>query len=141
MTVLVVGGGIGGLATALGLARAGHRVTVLESAAVVEEIGAGMQGRPSGFRMLDSLGVGAVVRSRAVHVDSLRLRCGVSGRLISSLPIDAVFQERFGSYAVVHRNDVLTPLLDACQNDERVDLRVNSGVEDYIQNSEGVSAV
>ena len=141
MTVLVVGGGIGGLATALGLVRAGHRVTVLESAAVFEEIGAGIQVGPNGFRMLDSLGVGAVVRSRAVHVDSLRLRCGVSGDLISALPIDSAFQARFGTYAVVHRNDVLTPLLDACQNDERVDLRVNSGVEGYTQDSAGVTAV
>jgi 2-polyprenyl-6-methoxyphenol hydroxylase-like FAD-dependent oxidoreductase len=141
MTVLVVGGGIGGLAVALGLARAGHRVTVLEAAAVFEEIGAGIQVGPNGFRMLDALGVGPVVRSRAVHVDELRLRCGVSGSLISRLPIDAGFVDRFGTYAVVHRNDVLTPLLDACQNDERVDLRVNSGVEAYTQDSSGVTAV
>ncbi|WP_112273032.1 FAD-dependent monooxygenase [Lentzea terrae] len=141
MTVLVVGGGIGGLAVALGLARAGHRVTVLEAAAVFEEIGAGIQVGPNGFRMLDALGVGPAVRSRAVHVDELRLRCGVSGSLISRLPIDAGFVDRFGTYAVVHRNDVLTPLLDACQNDERVDLRVNSGVEAYTQDSSGVTAV
>jgi 2-polyprenyl-6-methoxyphenol hydroxylase-like FAD-dependent oxidoreductase len=141
MTVLVVGGGIGGLATALGLARAGHRVTVLEAAALFEEIGAGIQVGPNGFRMLDSLGVGSVARARAVHVDELRLRCGVSGRLIAGLPIDAGFQERFGTYAVVHRDDVLTPLLDACQNHELIDLRVNSGVEAYTQDDDGVTVV
>ncbi|SEQ50543.1 3-hydroxybenzoate 6-hydroxylase [Lentzea xinjiangensis] len=141
MTVLVVGGGIGGLATALGLARAGQRVTVLEAAAVFEEVGAGIQIGPNGFRMLDSLGVGAVVRSRAVHVDELRLRCGISGRKIAGLPLDEGFQRRFGTYAVVHRNDVLTPLLDACQNHELVELRVNSGVEAYRQDAGGVTAV
>ncbi|SFR20820.1 3-hydroxybenzoate 6-hydroxylase [Lentzea waywayandensis] len=141
MTVLVVGGGIGGLATALGLARAGQRVTVLEAAPLFEEIGAGIQVGPNGFRMLDSLGVGAAVRGRAVHVDELRLRCGVSGRQIAGLPVNEGFQERFGTYAVVHRNDVLTPLLDACQNDERIDLRVSSGVEAYTQDADGVTAV
>ncbi|MDX8145113.1 FAD-dependent monooxygenase [Lentzea sp. BCCO 10_0061] len=141
MTVLVVGGGIGGLATALGLARAGQRVTVLEAAAVFEEIGAGIQVGPNGFRMLDSVGVGGAVRARAVHVDELRLRCGVSGRQIAGLPVDEGFRKRFGTYAVVHRNDVLTPLLDACQNDERIDLRVSSGVEAYTQDAGGVTAV
>lgn len=141
MTVLVVGGGIGGLAVALGLARAGHRVTVLEAAAVFEEIGAGIQVGPNGFRMLDALGVGPVVRSRAVHVDELRLRCGISGRLISHLPLDEGFQRRFGTYAVVHRNDVLTPLLDACQNNEFVDLRPNCGVAEYVQDGTRVTAV
>ncbi|WP_329789745.1 FAD-dependent monooxygenase [Lentzea sp. DG1S-22] len=140
MTVLVVGGGIGGLATALGLARAGHRVKVLEAAPAFEEIGAGIQVGPNGFRALDALGVGAEVRARAVHVDELRLRCGVSGRRIAGLAVGEEFRRRFGTYAVVHRNDVLAPLLDACRNHERVELRGDSAVEAYAQDGDGVTA-
>lgn len=141
MTVLVAGGGIGGLATALGLARAGQQVAVLEAAPAFEEIGAGVQLGPNGFRALDSLGVGAAVRARAVHVDEGRLRCGVSGRLIAGVPFDEDFRQRFGTYAVVHRHDVLSPLLEACENDGRIELRVNSGVESYAQDADGVTAV
>ncbi|USX51755.1 FAD-dependent monooxygenase [Lentzea sp. HUAS12] len=141
MTVLVAGGGIGGLAAAVGLALAGQHVTVLEAAAAFEEIGAGIQIGPNGFRMLDSLGVGPAVRARAVHVDEGRLRCGVSGRLVAALPFDSDFQARFGTYAVVHRNDVLAPLLAACLADERVDLRVDSAVASYEQDDSGITAV
>ena len=63
-TVLVAGGGIGGLAAALALARRGFRVTVLEQAAEIGEIGAGIQLGPNAFHCSDRLGVGETARKK-----------------------------------------------------------------------------
>ncbi|MEO8559902.1 MAG: NAD(P)-binding protein, partial [Rhodospirillales bacterium] len=56
--MLVAGGGIGGIAAALALARRGFAVTVLEQAAQLGEIGAGLQVGPNGFAAFDALGIG-----------------------------------------------------------------------------------
>ncbi|WP_370418102.1 FAD-dependent monooxygenase [Streptomyces sp. QH1-20] len=62
---VVVGGGIGGLATAIGLRLIGWEVTVLERARVLDDAGAGISLHANGIRALDVLGVGAAVRAAA----------------------------------------------------------------------------
>ena len=63
--VLVIGGGIGGLAAALALARQGIRVKLLEQAERIGEIGAGIQLAANAFNALDARGVGEAARSRS----------------------------------------------------------------------------
>jgi salicylate hydroxylase len=122
-SVIVAGGGIGGLAAALGLARKGCKVTVLEQAEVFGEIGAGIQIGPNAFHAMDYLGVGEAGRKVAVYVDRLVMMDGKSGEEIAHIPIDAPFRERFRNpYAVVHRADLHGVLLDACRADEKVTL-------------------
>ncbi|MEW1637830.1 FAD-dependent monooxygenase [Streptomyces sp. NPDC093801] len=62
---LVIGGGIGGLAAAIGLHRTGWEVRVLERAPVLDDAGAGISLAANGVRALDALGVGAAVRAAA----------------------------------------------------------------------------
>ncbi|WP_422740451.1 FAD-dependent oxidoreductase [Micromonospora sp. WMMD729] len=62
---VVVGGGIGGLSAALALHRRGWRVTVLERAAELREVGAGLTLMANSLRALDALGLGATLRSGA----------------------------------------------------------------------------
>ncbi|MGZ5048991.1 MAG: NAD(P)-binding protein, partial [Usitatibacter sp.] len=69
--VLVAGGGIGGLAAALALARQGFAVKVLEQAATIGEIGAGIQLGPNAFSAFDALGIGGRTRERAVYTDRI----------------------------------------------------------------------
>ncbi|CQR66161.1 FAD-dependent monooxygenase [Streptomyces leeuwenhoekii] len=64
-SAVVVGGGIGGLAAAIGLRRTGWRVTVLERAPVLADAGAGISLHANGIRALDVLGVGEEVRAAA----------------------------------------------------------------------------
>ena len=70
--ILIAGGGIGGLAAALGLARKGFSTIVLEQAGQLGEIGAGIQIGPNAFHCFDTLGVGEEARAEAVYIDQLR---------------------------------------------------------------------
>ncbi|MGW3953561.1 3-hydroxybenzoate 6-monooxygenase [Streptomyces sp. NPDC004752] len=141
MDLIVVGGGIGGLAAALAAARAGCRVSVLERQDVFGELGAGIQLGPNAFHALDRLGVGDAVRDRAVRIDALRLMDGTTDETVAAMPLTGAYVARFGNpYAVVHRADLHRPLLAACR-DAGVALRVASGLARYEQNAAEVTAV
>ncbi|MCC5477653.1 FAD-dependent monooxygenase [Streptomyces barringtoniae] len=64
-TAVVVGGGIGGLAAAIGLSRIGWDVRVVERAGTLADAGAGISLHANGLRALDALGVGTAVRDAA----------------------------------------------------------------------------
>ncbi|MGR3564571.1 MAG: 3-hydroxybenzoate 6-monooxygenase [Heliomarina sp.] len=140
--ILVAGGGIGGLATAIGLAQKGFSVLVLEKAAQLGEIGAGIQLGPNAFHAFDYLGVGETAREMAVYIDNLRLMDALSGEEITRIPLDEAFRKRMGNpYAVVHRGDLHGVFLRACENHPKVELRTNSGVESYDQDGNQVTAI
>jgi 2-polyprenyl-6-methoxyphenol hydroxylase-like FAD-dependent oxidoreductase len=139
--VLIAGGGIGGLAVALGLARKGIRSILLEKAAALGEIGAGIQLGPNAFHAFDYLGVGEAARGMAVYVDQLRLMDALTAEEITHVDLRDAFRIRFGNpYAVVHRGDLHGVFLHACRNHELIELRVNSEVVGYDQDGSTVTA-
>jgi 3-hydroxybenzoate 6-monooxygenase len=83
-TVIIVGGGIGGMSTALARARIGVSVTRLEQAPHTGEIGAGLQLRSNAFAALDAPGVGDAVRHGSVFTDRMVMMdavdCSAMGR-------------------------------------------------------------
>jgi 3-hydroxybenzoate 6-monooxygenase len=141
-SVLIAGGGIGGLAAAVGLARKGIRSIVLEQAAEIGEIGAGIQLAPNAFHAFDYLGVGDEARAKAVFIDKLRLMDAVSGQEITHIPLDEPFRARFRNpYAVVHRGDLHGVLARACRASGMVELRTGHAVQGYEEDGGRVRAL
>src|SRR3954468_2930745 len=128
--VVIAGGGIGGLAAALALARKGFRSIGLEQAAQFGELGAGIQIAPNAWHALDALGVGGLVKKEAVFIERLLMFDGVSGENIIDIPLDKRFAKRFGNpYAVTHRADIHGSLLDGCKAEpELIQLRTDTKV-------------
>ena len=139
--VLIAGGGIGGLAVARGLAQKGIRSILLEKAAALGEIGAGIQLAPNAFHAFDYLGVGEAARGMAVYVDQLRLMDAMTSEEVCHVDLREGFRKRFGNpYAVVHRGDLHGVFLRACRDSDLIDLRVSAEVVGYDQDGSSVTA-
>ena len=139
--VLIAGGGIGGLAAAIGLAQKGIPSVVLEKASSLGEIGAGIQLGPNAFHAFDYLGVGEAARSMAVYIDQLRLMDALTAQEIAHVDLGEAFRTRFRNpYAVVHRGDLHGVFLKGCQAHPLVELRVRSEVASYDQDGTSVTA-
>lgn len=132
--ILVVGGGIGGLALALGLGRRGRAVHVIERAPEFVEIGAGIQLAPNASWALDQLGVLPEIHSYAVFPQRLVWMDSTSGEQLTAMDLGEPFRARYGyPYFVMHRSDLLEVLLQACQAQPNVTLEPNRfviGLED-----------
>ena len=137
--VVIAGGGIGGLAAALALARKGFRAVVLEQAAEFGEIGAGIQLAPNAWHAIDALGVGELVKREAVFIERVLMMDGVSGETVIDIPVDERFRKRFGNpYAVTHRADIHGSLLDGCRELPAIELRANTRVTGFEVGSKDV---
>lgn len=120
--ILIAGGGIGGLASALALSRRGHRIEVLEQADAFHEIGAGVQLGPNTTRRLQALGLGVPLAAIAARPTALVVRSAASHGTIARLPLGETMQERYGApYLCVHRSDLHSMLVNAVRTRDASD--------------------
>jgi salicylate hydroxylase len=114
LPVLIAGGGIGGLALALALARAGIASEIMERRPVWSEAGAGIQLSPNGMAVLERLGVAARLAASAGVPDEIVVRDAASSRVLQRLPLGPWIAVRHGApYWVAHRRDLQAALLAA----------------------------
>ncbi|MDB5967106.1 MAG: 3-hydroxybenzoate-6-hydroxylase [Polaromonas sp.] len=132
LPIIIAGGGIGGCAAALMLARKGQRVLLLEQADAFTEIGAGIQLGPNAFRAFDALGITDRIMGLVSLPDHLVMMDGLSGEQVTSMPLGQPFVGRFGHpYAVIYRADLHLVLVDECRKLPLIDMRTRQKVTSY----------
>lgn len=115
--VLIAGGGIGGLAAAIGASRAGCEVHISERAEAFAEVGAGVQLGPNVVRRLRDWGLQDALAAVAAFPERLQVRSALSGRELAAMPLGADIAARYGAaYATIHRADLHGLLLDSAQS-------------------------
>jgi 2-polyprenyl-6-methoxyphenol hydroxylase-like FAD-dependent oxidoreductase len=138
--ILISGGGIGGLVTAYALARQGIPVRVFEQSPEFREVGAGIQLGPNIFRVLEKIGLKEAVLADAHRPPAQEMRDALTGKLITRVPLDGSFTERFGQpYAVTHRADIHGTFLKACQSSNLITLETSRRVDAYEDRGDRVS--
>jgi salicylate hydroxylase len=126
---LIAGAGIGGLAAALSLSRAGFLVDVFERATSLEQVGAGIQIPPNASSLLADLGVLHRLEGKAMEPDCLRVRSGASGSQLMIMPLGREARLRWDHpMLVAHRADLQAALLDAVSQDINIHLELGARV-------------
>ncbi|MEE3098629.1 MAG: FAD-dependent monooxygenase, partial [Pseudomonadota bacterium] len=129
LQVAVAGAGIGGLAMAVALARAGHGVTVAERAPALGEVGAGLQLSPNAMRALDALGLAEAAQGLGSRPEAVELRLHRSGRQVYRLALGRGAESRWGApYLHIHRADLLG-LRERAAREAGAEIRTGVAVE------------
>jgi 3-hydroxybenzoate 6-monooxygenase len=137
--IIIIGGGLGGLTTALALAPSGRRIRLLERASEIAPIGYGIQLGPNVLPLLESLGVGQEVLEASYFPSALVMLDATEGEL-SRVPFDATFKRQFaGRYLCIHRGDLHEILLGALKHYGNVTLEDSANVTAYSQTESTVS--
>ena len=136
-TIGIVGAGIGGLAAAIALRRAGHEVIVFEQARQFARVGADINLTPNAVRALDGLGVGEAARVTAARPSHRISRSYDSGEETSRLEMAEAAEQKYGApQLTIHRADLLAALAEAVPGDC---IRLGRRAESITQDAAGVT--
>lgn len=126
--VLIAGGGIAGMAAALGASHAGWDARLFERASQFSEVGAGVQLGPNVVRRLQAWGLQKALQQVVALPQQLVARSGINGKVLASAPLGQSMVERYGAaYVTIHRADLHGVLHQAAQ--QRADIFINPGQE------------
>ncbi|WP_026567632.1 FAD-dependent monooxygenase [Bacillus sp. UNC41MFS5] len=140
--IIIVGGGIGGLAVALSILETGKSVAIFEQAPEFGEVGAGIQLAPNAIEVLDRLGVKEEILKHAVLPKRLVLKDVYTAKELATLDLGEGFQKEFGQpYIVLHRSDLHRVLYEACQKRSNVKFFTNQSIQMAEQKGDSVTIV
>jgi 2-polyprenyl-6-methoxyphenol hydroxylase-like FAD-dependent oxidoreductase len=134
LDVGIIGAGTAGSASALFLARAGHRVTLYERVAEPRAIGAGIVLQPSGMAALEALGLYGAVGARGAPLRSLHCQTQ-RGWSVVHLEYEDVAPGLFG--LGLHRGVLFQALFDAVRADARIEVRCGVGIKGLARGADG----
>ncbi len=135
--IAVIGAGIGGLAVAACLRKAGIETTIYEQAPAFARIGAGIQMSPNAMRVLTGIGVGDKIRAAAFRPPYWRNRISDTGELTNEHPLGGAAEERYGvPYLLMHRGDLHSALHGAVPDET---IRYSHKIVGIDQGSAGVT--
>ncbi|PPD14651.1 MAG: hypothetical protein CTY25_09950 [Methylobacterium sp.] len=138
---LIVGAGIGGLATALFLVRAGWRVTIAEREATLHEAGAGLQLSPNATRLLARLGMMADFTDLAVRPQEMVVRRH-DGTVLSRPVLGKAAEQRFGApFLVIHRGDLQNVLRQRAEKTSGIAFRLGHRIIDLRETDDQVTGI
>ncbi len=138
-SILIAGGGIGGLCAALALARKGFASMVFERAGGEAQAGAGIQLGPNATRLLAAWGLGHALRACAAFPDGIALYDGISGEVLARIPLGATALSRYGApYALLHRADLHGLLIEAARAEPLISIAAGCAVLECEESDEGV---
>ena len=137
--ILIAGGGIGGLITALALAKAGWNSHILESHEVFSEAGAGIELTPNAVRVLTKLGVENYIRPSIFRPEEVQIFNGLTGKQLKTYSFKNEIEERYGApYWVLHRADLQKALVASVRDFPNIQITCDFKVENIEQDSNKV---
>ena len=137
--MIIVGGGIGGLAAALACGQAGARPQVLERAATFSEVGAGIQMGPNVTRTLHAWGLAEDLKEIGFVPRKLEAKDTQTGQIIGTLRLGQRSLETYGApYVTVHRADLHRVLLQKIKRSGLAELCLDSEVQAVQQHADGI---
>jgi salicylate hydroxylase len=137
--VLITGGGIGGISTALSLIKHGFNVEVYEQASELMEIGAGIQLSANAMHVLLAHGLEPPLSKLWVKPSAYVFRLHDTGEIISKIPLAEAHERQHGApYCQFHRADQLEALVARLREIGPNVIRLNSRAIGYEETNTGV---
>ncbi len=139
MKIIIVGGGIGGLACGLFLARSGHEVHLLEQAKTISNVGAGIQCGANANWVLNELGLMQTLSAVAVAPTTIEFKDFETGQALHRMKLGDHYERKYGQpYWNLHRADLIEALAASALGQSNLRCQFSTRCEDIVEHDDRV---